>query len=180
MTNQWDDEDEYDNEDEGQSRGQSRGPNLVNDLRKQLKAKDKLLTEQAAQLKELGKTTRTNTIQSFLKDKGVNTKLARYIPPDIEATDEALTTWLKEDGELFGIKPGDGQKQEEAPVVEEEVFTPDDLGQLRQITGAMQGGVVTPGKESDMLAKLNSFKSADEMTAFLQSQGMNPETFSIE
>lgn len=73
-------------------------------LRKANKQKEKQLKEIQVELSELRKEKRDRTIKETLTSRGVNPKIAAFIPQDIDLTEESLSTWLSEYGDLFGIE----------------------------------------------------------------------------
>lgn len=87
------------------------GNDLVGALRKQLKAAAKdnktLKEAQAADkqaLAELTQKVNGVTLESVLKEKGAKPQLAKFMK-DVEPTEEAVSAWLSENGELFGYTP---------------------------------------------------------------------------
>lgn len=72
-------------------------------LRKANKQKDKQLKEIQAELAELRKEKRDRTIKETLTTRGVNPKIAAFIPQDIDLTEESLSNWLAEYGDVFGV-----------------------------------------------------------------------------
>ena len=73
-------------------------------LRKANKQKEKQLKEIQVELSELRKEKRDRTIKETLTSRGVNPKIAAFIPQDIDLTEESLSTWLSEYGDVFGIE----------------------------------------------------------------------------
>lgn len=72
-------------------------------LRKANKQKDKQLKEIQSELAELRREKRDRTIKETLTARGVNPKIASFIPQDIDLTEESLSKWLEENGEVFGV-----------------------------------------------------------------------------
>jgi hypothetical protein len=98
-------------------------PDVVAQLRKALKAqqkankeKDEALEAANTELATLRGTVTQTTLEKLLEAKGAKPGLAKFMK-DVEATDESVTTWLTENGDFFGYKPGDAgaEKQEQAP-----------------------------------------------------------------
>ena len=73
-------------------------------LRKANKQKDKQLKEIQQELAELRKEKRERTIKETLTSRGVNPKVAAFIPQDIDLTEESLSNWLNEYGDVFGVE----------------------------------------------------------------------------
>lgn len=100
---------EYDDDDQyGDGTG---GNDVVSQLRKALRAKEKAEKELQAKVEELTKTNtelnsrvRGVSLSELLKTKGAKPALAKFMT-DVEPTDENVTAWLAENGELFGYDP---------------------------------------------------------------------------
>ena len=78
---------------------QLEGTELVKQLRTQLKAQKKANDEAAEELKTFRQERRTQTLASKLTEKGLNAKVAKLVPQDVEDVD----AWLTEYGDVFGI-----------------------------------------------------------------------------
>jgi hypothetical protein len=98
-------------------------PDVVAQLRKALKAQQKANREKEealeaanTELATLRGTVTQTTLEKLLEAKGAKPGLAKFMN-GVEATDESVTTWLTENGDFFGYKPGDAgaEKQEQAP-----------------------------------------------------------------
>ena len=94
MSNYEDDEDDFELD----------SNDAFSQLRKANKQKDKQLKEIQSELAELRKEKRDRTIKETLTSRGVNPKIAAFIPQDIDLTEESLSTWLSEYGDVFGIE----------------------------------------------------------------------------
>ena len=97
---------EYDDDDYGNN-----GTDLVSQLRRALKAKEKEAKEAQAKVEELTKTNaelsgkvRGVSLSEILKAKGAKPAMAKFMT-DVEPTEDAVTAWLAENGELFGYDP---------------------------------------------------------------------------
>jgi len=64
---------------------------LVKQLRKASKQKDKELNELRAQFESLSKGQRERAIKDALAARGVNSKIASFIPQDIDPTEESVS-----------------------------------------------------------------------------------------
>ena len=89
---------------------QLEGTELVRQLRKQLKEKDAAFKEFDTELKVLRDERRTRVLGEKLTEKGLNPKVAKLVPKDVEDVD----TWLTEYGDVFGIT----QEETETPAPE--------------------------------------------------------------
>ena len=152
--NYWDDDDE----DDVQDQFVGTDTDLVKKLRKALKAEQKKAKELESTLGELTKAQRERVLKDVLTSKGVNMKVAKFIPSDLDASEEAITTWLDTNADVFGIE-----------VPRKEAITELDKASLRQIDSVTQGAL-SPERADDFAMKIDNAESADELLAFLRSQ----------
>lgn len=150
-----DDQDENDN-----SSGQVNESKTIKALRAKIKADEAKFSEQSAQLEALAKSERERTVKELLEKKGANPKVARLALKDLsDVTDESVEAWLKDNAEALNLKVADTTNE-----VETESF--DDLTNQDAITSQ----AVSPGTGNAIAAKINSFKTIEEITAWAQSQ----------
>lgn len=77
---------------------------LVKDLRAQIRdlaGKNKNLTSEVETFKT---QARSSTVAEILSAKGINSKVAKLIPTDVEANEESVNKWLEEFGDVFGVQ----------------------------------------------------------------------------
>jgi hypothetical protein len=125
------------------------GGDLVTQLRRATKKKDKQLKELMDELNSLRTVQRTNSIKSVLSEKNLNPKIAAFIPESIEASPEAVDAWLEEHAEVFGLQV---TKQEQTP----------NLAALRQIDTVAAAAQVPVGID-DAFLRIDQANSADEI-----------------
>jgi hypothetical protein len=101
----WDDEDD-DDMDFSPSSFES-DTDLVKKLRKALKAEQRRAKELESNLGELSKSQRERILKDVFSSKGVNPKVAAFVPSDLEASEDAITGWLESNAEIFGIEISD-------------------------------------------------------------------------
>jgi len=152
-----DDEFDFDIEEETTSRGSD---DVLKKVRRAERAKDKQLKEALAELESLRKFQRESTISQVLNEKGVNPKVAKFIPSDIELSADSINAWLNDNGDLFGF----ATPAKESPVSSE------DLGALRQMD-MVASGALTPDDVNDAFSMVNNAQSAEELLNYLYSQG---------
>lgn len=87
--------------------------NAMQQLRKANKAKEKELSELRSELAKMRNEQRERTIKEVFASRGVNSKIAAFVPKDIEVDETSLSTWLDEYGDVFGIN----QEKTEQPTV---------------------------------------------------------------
>lgn len=146
MSNQY--EDDYEDDDQ-----ELDGTDLVKKLRKAERLKEKRIKELETELSEIRGARRTDVINSVLSERGVNTKIAKFIPSDVEPTPDALNSWLEENADVFGI-------QLEKPQTDEDQQR--QLRTLRQIDAITSNASVPVGAD-DILNRLDQAESAEDI-----------------
>jgi len=81
---------EYEDDDDDFTQDSSSN-DLVKQLRKAAKQKDKELQELRAQFEGLNKAQRERAIKDALAARGVNQKISSFIPQDIDPTEESVS-----------------------------------------------------------------------------------------
>lgn len=158
----WLDEEDFDLDDdmeETSTRGRS-SDDVLKKVRRAERAKDKQLKELQSELEALRKFQREATISQVLSEKGVNPKVAKFIPSNIEMSSDSINNWLTENGELFGV----------AAPVQQNVAESQDYATLRQIDAATSGAI-SPDDVNDAFNIMSNASSAEELLNFLYSQG---------
>ena len=135
----------------------------LKDLRKQREDAVNEAKALKAQLAALQSQVRTQTVAGVLKDKGVPAKVAKLVPADVEATEEAVVKWLEEFGDVFGaaaapaVTTTTGEEAPPKPGVSQEA-----AAQLRAIQNVEAGGIpdAPVGLQRD-LAKIQELGKQD-------------------
>lgn len=154
----WLDDDEFDlEEEETPSRSND---DVLRKVRRAERAKDKQLKELQAELESLRRFQREATISQVLAEKGVNPKVAKFIPADIDLSSDGISNWLTDNGDLFGV----------AAPVQQSAVDMNDINALRQID-AVTSGAISPDDVNDAFNIMNNASSAEELLNFLYSQG---------
>lgn len=152
--NEWyDDDDDFDTEDNDQDGG-------VRNLRKADRAKSKRIKELEAELEGLRNFQRQSVVSSVLNERGVNPKIATFIPQDVATDAEAIGKWLEEYGELFGAAP-----QQQA-VSQQEEAVDRNRAVLRQID-AVANSSIAPDSINDAYTRLMNAESAEEIISMI-------------
>jgi hypothetical protein len=154
----WLDDDEFDFEEETQPRSSD---DVLKKVRRAERAKDKQVKELQAELESLRRFQREATISQVLAEKGVNPKVAKFIPADIEMSSDSISNWLTDNGELFGV----------AAPVQQSAEQSENFAALRQID-AVTSGAISPDDVNDAFNIMNNAGSAEELLNFLYSQGV--------
>lgn len=156
----WLEDDDLDFEDYSDEPQRGSSDDVLKKVRRAERAKDKQLKEALAELEGLRKFQRESTISQVLNEKGVNPKVAKFIPAEIELSADSISEWLNDNGELFGF----AAPTNESPVSRE------DMGALQQM-GMVASGALTPDDVNDAFSMVNNAQSAEELLNYLYSQG---------
>jgi hypothetical protein len=153
--NYWEDEDEDDTPTMG---GFESDTDLVKKLRKALKAEQRRNKELETSYGELTKSQKERILKDVLASKGVNQKIAQFIPSDIEASEDAISAWLDSNGDVFGYTPS------EKPAVNQ-----DDINSLRKMDSVLTGAD-TPAASDDLMNRIAGAESEEEILSILSGQ----------
>ena len=134
---------------------------LVKQLRKANKQKEKELAELKSQFENLSKAQRDRAIKDVLEARGVNKKISAFIPSDIDPTEESLSKWLNEYGDVFGVST-----EPEQPVVD-----PAQAAAYKKMNNTVDSGL-TPDSSDDILRKILSTNSKEELDEVLRQSGL--------
>jgi hypothetical protein len=139
------------------------GGDLVKQLRKATKAKDKELAELKAQYESLAKANRERAIKDALASRGVNSKIATFIPQDIDPTEESVSKWLEDYADIFGVNV---QSNQATPNVD-----PKQAAAYQRMTNAVEQGV-TPEFQADIHRRLLNAQTREELDEVIRSSGL--------
>jgi hypothetical protein len=136
---------------------------LVKQLRKTAKQKDKELAELKSQYESLAKANRERAIKDALASRGVNSKIAAFIPQDIDPTEESVSKWLENYADVFGVQQAEAQA---TPNVD-----PRQAAAYQRMTNAVEQGV-TPEFQADIHNKLMNAQSREELDEIIRQSGL--------
>ena len=152
----------YDYEDDDDFDTNESSNDLVKQLRKAAKAKDKELGELRAQFEGLSKAQRERSIKDALERRGVNQKIASFIPQDIDPTEESVSKWLEDYADVFGIELGQNQRTNVDPA---------DIASYKKMTGTADAGM-TPERGADVMSRLMNANSKEELDDIIRESGL--------
>ena len=152
----------YDYEDEDDNNVDT-STDLIKQLRKANKQKEKELADLKAQFEGLNKSQRERAIKDALAARGVNTKIASFIPQDIDPTEESVSKWLESNADVFGIQSTESQQ---APNID-----PAQAKQYQRLTNAAEQGN-TPNASADIMQKLLNASSREELDDVIRQSGL--------
>jgi hypothetical protein len=152
----------YDYEDDDDFTTDDSSNDLVKQLRKASKQKDKELNELKAQFESLNKAQRERAIKDALASRGVNSKIASFIPQDIDPTEESVSKWLEDYADVFGIEVS----QNQTPNV-----NPADAAAYKRMTNSADSGT-SPEHNGDIMQKLMNANSKEELDDVIRLSGL--------
>ena len=152
---------EYEDDDDDFTNDSSN--DLVKQLRKAQKQKDKENQELRAQLESLSKGQRERAIKDVLATRGVNSKIASFIPQDIDPTEESLSKWLDDYADVFGFESGQTQA---TPNVD-----PTQAAAYKRMTNTADAGS-SPEHNADIMQKLLNTNSREELDEVIRLSGL--------
>lgn len=136
---------------------------LVKQLRKAAKQKDKELQELRSQFENLNKAQRERAIKDALASRGVNQKIASFIPQDIDPTEESVSKWLTEYADVFGIEL---EQNQATPNVD-----PAEAAAYKRLSAASNAGI-SPERGQDVMTRLMNANSKEELDSIIAESGM--------
>ena len=130
---------------------------LVKKLRKANRLQEKKIKDLESNLGSLTKAQRERIIKDTFASKGVNAKIATFVPSDLEASEDAISAWLEEYGDVFGVQtPPKNETSQE------------DIANLRQMNEVTQNAM-SPDKAQDLEMRIANAQSEEELMQILNS-----------
>jgi hypothetical protein len=152
----------YDYEDDDDFTFDDSSNDLVKQLRKAAKQKDRELQELRSQFEGLNQMQRDRAIKDALASRGVNSKIASFIPQDIDPTEESVSKWLEDYADVFGIEVS----QTQSPNI-----NPNDAAAYKRMTNSADSGV-SPEHNGDIMQKLMNANSKEELDEVIRLSGL--------
>lgn len=134
------------------------GTDVVKQLRKAYKAKQKEIEALRKQVDDLSSVTRKSVVEGVLAEHGVDARISRFVP-ESATTAEEVSAWLSENGDLFGVNV---EVQESAPEV-----------QAASRMAAI-GEMAAPADAGDIMSRINSATSSEELNEILFGNSVGP------
>lgn len=136
------------------------GNDLVKQLRKADRQKERRIKEMEAELQTLRSQQRDVAISRVLESEGVNPKIAKFIPTDITEAD-AIKAWLTENGEVIGYNPN---RQEDAQQVSYA-----DIESLQNMDEVLDGAL-SQTQLDNQYQMLNQVQTQDDLMRLIMGQ----------
>jgi hypothetical protein len=153
---------EYEDDEDEVTTSSNDGNDLVKQLRKANKQKEKELAELKAQFEGVSKAQRERNIKDVLESRGVNSKIAKFIPSDLDPTEESLSKWLDDNGDVFGFQTTESNQNTVDPAQAAA------YNRMNNVTSQAQ----TPDSSDDILRKLMSANSKEELDEVIRMSGL--------
>ena len=153
---------EYEDDDDDFTTESNQSNDLVKQLRKAAKQKDKELQELREKFEGLSKAQRERAIKDVLESRGVNGKIAKFIPSDLDPTEESLSKWLDENGDVFGFQATESNQ----PVVD-----PAQAAAYKKMNNVTEQGL-TPDSHDDIMRRLMNANSKEELDEVIRQSGL--------
>jgi len=153
---------DYEDDDEDITTTSNDSNDLVKQLRKANKQKDKELAELKSQFDGLSKAQRERAVKDVLEARGVNSKVAKFIPSDIDPTEESLSKWLDDNGDVFGFQATESNQN---------TVDPAQAAAYKRMNNATEQAQ-TPDASDDILRKLMSANSKEELDEVIRMSGL--------
>ena len=154
---------DYDYEEDDFDTPSNDGNDLVKQLRKANKQKEKELADLKTQFESISKSNRERAIKDALASRGVNSKIAAFIPQDIDPTEESVSKWLEDYADVFGYET---QSDQATPNVD-----PKQAAAYQRMTNAVEQGA-TPEFQADIHRRLMNANSREELDAVIKESGL--------
>lgn len=130
--------------------------NVLKELRKAYKAKEKQVKELEERLAGFQNASRQTTIEGILAEAGVDARVARFIPNDISEPDD-VKSWLSENGDLFGATSVEAQPDVDA------------AARMANMTET-----AAPADAGDIFAKMAGASTEEELNEILFGNKVGP------
>lgn len=143
---------EYDDEDD-----ETTNDSGINQLRKVNRALEKRAKELEQELLGLKTQTRQRTVKDVLQAKGLNPKIAAFVPADLDTSEEAINNWINEYGDVFGaVTQAENQPTQQSP----------DVTAQARINNMVATGQA-PSLDQDSMSRVLQAKSREDLDALL-------------
>jgi hypothetical protein len=92
----------------------------------------------------------------------VNSKIAKFIPTDIDPTEESLSKWLDENGEIFGFSATESNQA---------AVDPAQAAAYKKMSNVTEQAL-TPDSTDDLMRKLLSAQTPEELAEVMRQSGL--------
>ena len=153
---------EYEDDNDFDFESEPESGNAVKELRKANRAKEKALKEMTAELESLRQDRRNRTIKEVLGARGINDKVAKFIPQDIDSDEESVSRWLEENADVFGFEAGNKPEAN---------ADPEDIQNYQRMQNTVNSGA-SANASADLVNRILSTESPEELHKLLSETGL--------
>jgi len=133
---------------------------LVKRLRKEIDKRDKTIKEQEEELTGFYNSTWEDSIVEALQEMGVDAKVARFVPDNIESVEE-LEEWVSENADVFGIVPAEEGQVQYDDIDREHLA-------MAEMMAAVAEGDIDQNVGLDLQSRIDGVSSKDELLSLLK------------
>ncbi len=171
MANDWDDDDD-DSLDGGSQRRGNDDSSALRSLRKSEKEKGAALKAAQDELVSLRAAVRDRTVKDVIAEKGLNPKIAAFIPKDLD--NDGVLRFIEENADVFG-NPAPAAASPETlegyPPVDQTVQA---LSRISEASTAAQPYANTP---EQMVARIAAATSPEELNQLIFGNKLGPSAY---
>jgi hypothetical protein len=120
------------------------------------------LADLKSNFESLNKAQRERAIKDTLSSRGVNQKIASFIPQDIDPTEESVSKWLEANADVFGL-------QTETP--QQPNVDPAQAAAYKKMSAATEAGM-TPDRSTDVYQRLMNANTREELDQVIRESGL--------
>jgi hypothetical protein len=153
---------EYEDDNDFDFESEPESGNAVKELRKANRAKEKALKEMTAELESLRQDRRNRTIKEVLGARGINDKVAKFIPQDIDSDEESVSRWLEENADVFGFEAGNKPEAN---------ADPKDIQNYQRMQNTVNSGA-SANASADLVNRILNTESPEELHKLLSETGL--------
>ena len=128
------------------------GSDVVRQLRKAYKSKQKEIEQLRKQVEEFSTANRNSVIEGTLTANGLDARMAKFMPAEVVTADD-VTAWRNENADILSISTGDPQESSE------EVQAASRMADITSHAPAASAG--------DIMSRIDSASSPEELNEIL-------------
>jgi hypothetical protein len=176
-TQQYDDN--YWDEDEDVDSGQD--SRQFKELRKADRSKAARIKELEEALTSMSKQVRDRSVKDVLQSRGLNPKIASFIPESVENSEEAIAKWVDEYGDVFGAPPVAQETAQaetgDIPGVTTPAMLDPNIATMQANAQVASAGNPYAGDPGQLQSLIASASTAEELNTLLFGNPHGPSAF---
>lgn len=163
--NEWDDDDF----DLDQDAGSGKDSNVLKELRKANRAKEKQIKELMETLTQLQTAQRERSVKDVLAAKGLNEKIAAFIPEGITSEQE-VEEWVSQYADIFGVQAQTSDEGQPSLGAQE-------AAALNRISQTQSTGQTLSGDSDQLEALIRAASNPEELNNLLFGTPTGPTAY---